>query len=141
MASPSIIKKILLADDDVDDQWFFANFLKQRPDIEILPSMTNGSELLEYLDKLPGEENFPDLIILDQNMPKLNGAETLSALKSNERYNKINVVVYSTYTDKKLIEECTDLGAALVLAKPVSFEGYNLMISNVLTVLADPKYY
>ena len=136
MTSSLPFRKILLADDDVDDRWFFLDFLKHRPDIEILSSVTNGTELIEYLDKIKNEVDFPHLIILDQNMPKLNGTETLSLLKSHKRYNKIDIVIYSTHTDQKLIEDCTVLGAVLVIAKPVSFEGYNHMISSILNVIS-----
>ena len=137
MASPLSLKKILLADDDVDDRWFFVDFLKHRTDLEILSSMTNGKELIEYLDGISDDTNFPNLIILDQNMPKLNGKETLSILKNNVRYNKIDIIIYSTYTDQQLVEECMSLGAALVLAKPVSSEGYNHMISDILTATSN----
>ena len=137
MASPLSLKKILLADDDVDDRWFFVDFLKHRTDLEILSSMTNGRELIEYLDGISDDSNFPNLIILDQNMPKLNGKETLSILKNNVRYNKIDIIIYSTYTDQQLVEECMSLGAALVLAKPVSSEGYNHMISDILTATSN----
>lgn len=137
MASPLSLKKILLADDDVDDRWFFVDFLKHRTDLEILSSMTNGKELIEYLDGITDDANFPNLIILDQNMPKMNGKETLSILKNNVRYSKIDIIIYSTYTDSKLVEECMSLGAALVLAKPVSSEGYNHMISDILTATSN----
>lgn len=109
--------------------------MKNRADIVILSSVTNGAELIAYLEAIKNEIDFPHLIILDQNMPKLNGKETLSALRADTRYNKIDIVIYSTYADQKLIQECTGLGAIMVLAKPVSFEGYNQMISSILSVI------
>ena len=131
MAPRTSVKKVLLAEDDIDDRWFFTDFLKHRTDIEVLSSVTNGVEVLDYLSKT-SENDLPNIIILDQNMPKLNGKETLLELRTHDKYNKIAIVVYSTYTDYKLIEECTSLGATLVHAKPVSSEGYNQMINTIL---------
>ena len=130
------MKKVLLAEDDIDDRWFFMDFLKERTDIELLSSVTNGVEVLDYLERV-SEERYPDIIILDHNMPKLNGKETLMELKTNVKYNKIGVVVYSTYMDVKLVEECTSLGAVMVHAKPVSAEGYNQMIDDILNTYAS----
>ena len=70
------MKKVLLAEDDIDDRWFFMDFLKERTDIELLSSVTNGVEVLDYLEEVP-EDKLPNIIILDQNMPKLNGKVTL----------------------------------------------------------------
>jgi CheY-like chemotaxis protein len=62
-------KKILLAEDDSDDQKLFLDFLQNRNDILILPIVENGSRLLEVMQTLQAND-FPDLIILDQNMPQ-----------------------------------------------------------------------
>ena len=124
--------KILLADDDTDDRWFFLDFLRHRTDVTFLPSVTDGTEVVAYLNSLNRDADLPHVIILDQNMPKLNGRETLSVLKANPRYSKIAVVVYSTYTDQQLIEDCGLLGALTVQAKPVSLEGYNEMVDFII---------
>jgi len=124
--------KILLADDDTDDRWFFLDFLRHRTDVTFLPSVTDGTEIVAYLDSLSQDRDLPHVIILDQNMPKLNGKETLSKLKASQRYRKIAIVVYSTYTDQQLIEDCILQGALTVQAKPVSLEGYNEMIDLIL---------
>ena len=60
--------KILLAEDDSDDQKLFCDFLLHRTDIVLMPVAENGAEALEILERTTDEE-LPDLIILDQNMP------------------------------------------------------------------------
>ncbi|TDE12093.1 response regulator [Dyadobacter psychrotolerans] len=129
--------KILLADDDTDDRWFFQDFLKHRTDVAFFPSVTDGVEVLEYLNSVEADSDFPHVIILDQNMPKLSGKETLCELKANPRYSEIAIVIYSTYTDQKLIDDCRLLGALTVQPKPVSLEGYNEMIDAILKAYAE----
>ena len=129
-------KKLLLAEDDIDDQVLFKNFLDHRDDIIIMDVAENGVELIDSLEKIANDDSLPDLIVLDQNMPKRNGLQTLRLLKENGRYNHIPVMVYSTYTDTTLIKDSTDLGASLVVAKPISKDGYDKMIDDFLGVLA-----
>lgn len=135
MASPdNIRKKILLAEDDPDDVSFFFQYLGERPDLILLPPVENGEEVFEYLDKAHNG-SFPDLIILDQNMPKCNGLQTLAILKNNTAYENIPIFLYSTYTDAYLVKQSMLLGARSVLEKPVSVEGYHKMIDNMLGLL------
>jgi CheY-like chemotaxis protein len=122
-------KKILLAEDDKDDQDFFHDFLHDREDIYLLPIASNGEELLAYLKTAT---ELPDAIILDQNMPKLNGLQTLQQLKDSDRYSNITVMVYSTSTDETLIKKSNQLGATLVVSKPSSFKGYQRMIDELI---------
>lgn len=124
-------KKILLAEDDIDDQVFFHSFLHERQDILLLPPVENGEDLLEYLENISDREELPDIIVLDQNMPKLNGLQTLRILKSSGQYAHITVMIYSTYADENLIKQSMDSGAALVKTKPTSMEGYNRIIDEL----------
>ena len=135
MASPdNIVKKVLLAEDDPDDVGFFFQYLGERPDLLLLPAVDNGEEVFEYLQKA-NNVTFPDLIILDQNMPKCNGLQTLAILKNNTQYENIPVFVYSTYTDAYLVKQSIQLGAVSVLEKPVSVEGYHKMIDEMLELI------
>lgn len=126
--------KILLAEDDGDDRTFFQEFLGDRTDLVLLPMVTNGAQVLDYLDAPPAPDAYPDIIVLDHNMPKLTGQETLQALKATEAHAAIPVVIYSTYVGQQLTQDCLAHGAALVLAKPDSPEGYNQMMDDILGV-------
>lgn len=121
-------KKVLLAEDDLDDQNFFYDFLKHRSDIFIMDPVENGVELFFFLENIKENEELPDLIILDQNMPKRNGLQTLQLLKETERYSHIPVMIYSTYTDEQLRKNSFQLGASTVETKPISKEEYNKMM-------------
>jgi len=127
-------RKILLADDDDDDREVFNTVISTKPDVTLMRCLENGREVIEFLDRLPSE-SLPDIIILDQNMPKMNGLETLEYLKAHERYARITVAIYSTFTDSRLVEQYRNLGAALVLTKPSRMEDYNTLVNNILNLL------
>lgn len=131
-------KKVILVEDDPDDRDLFTIFFSKRKDLSLLPTMENGFALLEYLEKSKSDE-LPDLIVLDQNMPMLNGKQTLSFLKSNPRYVSIPAVIYSTYTDTNLIIDCSNLGASMVAVKPVDREGYQKMMDDFLELIKDDQ--
>lgn len=128
-------KKILLAEDDLDDQKLFHDFLFQRDDIELMSFVENGEELLDTLGTISEVKYLPDLIILDQNMPKKNGIQTLQDLKNEDRYANINVVIYSTHADKQLQSDAIKNGASKVISKPVTKQGYGEMIDDLLKLI------
>lgn len=130
------IKKILLADDDADDREIFVRVLGQKHNVSLLNTFENGKEVIEYLETVNTPEQLPNLIILDHNMPKMNGTETLGRLKSDDRFSSINVVIYSTYSDNKMRETCRELGAAMVLTKPSSMKEYEATIDKFLGIVA-----
>lgn len=110
-----MVKKFLLIDDDQEDQELVVmalQELKQAPRIE---SALNG---IEALNKLKNIDEFPDLILLDLNMPKMNGFEVLKELKMNPKFSNIPVVIFSTSTNHSHIETASDLGAAKFVTKP-----------------------
>jgi CheY-like chemotaxis protein len=128
-------KKILLAEDDADDQKFFYEFLKMRTDVILLPVAENGEEIFDSLSNLSEATNLPDLIVLDQNMPKRNGLQTLQRLKDSRNYKRIPVFIYSTYADDALRQQSMAAGATFVFSKPYTSEGYHAMINAMLNFL------
>ena len=129
-------KKILLADDDADDRGIFEQILLGKKDVELLATVEDGLEVIDYLKIVSDNSHLPDLIILDHNMPRMNGKQTLGYLKSSHRYLHIPVVIYSTYSDHKLIDECVILGASMVASKPAGYNEYKAMINQFLQIIA-----
>ena len=129
-----IKKAVILAEDDSDDQFLFVNFLSDHPVMDLASAVANGEELITVLENTT-DENLPSAIILDQNMPKMNGLNTLQYLKSNDRYARIPVMVYSTYINDMLIRNCMNAGAAMVLSKPEDKDGYHKMIADFFQVI------
>ena len=109
--------KILLAEDDVDDQELLAEaFTEIDPTID-LQSFSTGKKFLTHLDSLPDSE-IPDMIILDYNIPEINGAEILKRLEQNARYQDIVKLVWSTSNSTLYEHSCISLGAQAYLVKP-----------------------
>lgn len=130
-------KRVLLAEDDQDDRLIFQEFLEDRKDFLLISTVENGVEIFEFLNSVKSKNELPQLIILDKNMPKINGVEALKLLKSEDKFNMISVVIYSTYIDQNLINTCKALGAAAILPKPFTKKGYNEMMDEFLRTTKD----
>ena len=113
---------ILLADDDPEDREIISEALQQVDDKAVLNLVENGEQVLLSLDKNGTSPTLPCLIILDLNMPKLNGTETLRILKTEDRFKNIPVIIYSTSINPLEKEKCMKLGAHSYLTKPVSIK-------------------
>lgn len=124
-------KKILLVDDDTDDRLIFQEILGEIDSEAAVVTAENGLEMVALLDKMPDDE-LPDMIILDQNMPRMTGRESLIFLKENPRYRDISTIIYSTYQIQDFYQECLELGAQDVVAKPDTMQAYREMIEEFL---------
>jgi CheY-like chemotaxis protein len=91
-----MIKTILWADDDADDLMMMKEILLKNSRNYQIVEVHNGREALDYLQKAQDKLNLPSLIILDINMPILDGKETLSIIKKTEGFSEIPVVVFTT---------------------------------------------
>lgn len=128
-------KAILLVDDDADDRMLFEEIYADLGyDKSMLKQLENGQEVVEYVSNVKPND-LPALIILDHNMPKMTGEQTLRYLKSKPEYSAIPVVVYSTSIFGQFADECKDLGAVLVLEKPGLYRDYNDMIAKVMALV------
>src|SRR5438309_8748978 len=87
--------RIVWVDDDKDDLEVFKEILKELQIDHKLVEFHNGKEVLDHLNTLQ-ETDFPCLIVLDMNMPVLDGRRTLSQIKSQQRYNQIPIVIFTT---------------------------------------------
>jgi CheY-like chemotaxis protein len=90
----------------------------------------NGEEALDILED---KTNYPDLILLDLNMPKLDGKEFLLILKNNTHLKHIPIVILTTSGNQKDIHECYILGIAGYILKPLKYDDYVTKIKNVLS--------
>jgi CheY-like chemotaxis protein len=112
---------ILLADDDPDDQMLIADAFTAIDTTLYLNVVGDGHAVLDYLQKLSSEQ-FPCLIVLDYNMPGLNGLEVLRLLRGDSRYKNIPKVILSTTDNPQFVKECMNNGADKYLIKPVSYQ-------------------
>jgi CheY-like chemotaxis protein len=123
--------KVILAEDDPDDQEIFQEALKQSDVNAELTIVSNGKELVDTL-KDNNQEN-PDIIFLDLNMPVKDGKEALKEIKTDEELKEIPAVVLSTSDNPKEIKESFQAGANLYLTKPNSFKAFVLLLRKVFS--------
>jgi CheY-like chemotaxis protein len=113
-------KPILLVEDDKIDQMTVKRALREINATNKLIITNNGEEALDYLQHPENES--PTLILLDINMPRMNGIEFLKIIKKDERYRKIPVVILTTSKEDKDRFESFDLGVAGYMVKPVVYK-------------------
>jgi CheY-like chemotaxis protein len=132
-------KSILLVDDDNDDQLLFQEALEEVADVVHCFISCNGIDALEKLNS--AETSLPDLIIMDVNMPIVNGIECLRAIKKSETLKAIPVIMYSTSCSQECEDDCLNSGAAGYMEKPSC---YLLLCKQIKHILefgypANPK--
>lgn len=118
---------ILMADDDEDDRMLTAEALEESRLSNQIHFVENGEEALDYLYRRGRYEDpklspRPGLILLDLNMPKKDGRETLREIKADPQLRRIPVVVLTTSRAECDVYRSYDLGANTYIAKPVTFD-------------------
>lgn len=121
---------ILLIEDDVIEVMKFNRVLKNLEFNHQIIEATNGEEALDILKK---KEIVPDIIILDLNMPKLNGIEFLNILKTDDTLKFIPAIILTTSNNHKDVLECYKIGIAGYILKPLKYEEYVDRIAKLLT--------
>lgn len=128
---------ILMADDDADDRLLASEALEESELAYSLEFVTDGVELWEYLtskgDYATAPKPLPGIILLDLNMPRMDGLEVLKKIKKDRRLRLIPVVVLTTSSAEEDLVRSYSLGAASFLTKPVTFEG----LVNLMSTLAQ----
>jgi len=123
---------VIFADDDADDLELITGFFKQyNREINVL-EFKDGKEVLKFLDDFALNANAPMLIILDINMPRMNGKETLMAIRQHPNYQHIPVMLYSTSNDSRDKLFCQKFNASWV-NKPSDVEG----VKQIARIIAD----
>lgn len=123
---------ILVADDDIDDQEMISESLHDLDENCTIEVVSNGQEAINRLENtaLP----HPCLVILDLNMPILNGLETLARIREKPALQGIPVVVFTTSDSSESRRKSLTLGALDYLVKPDDYNG-------ILTVTAKMMEY
>ena len=119
--------KILLIEDDEIERMKFSRVASKMGNHTIIEA-ENGERALETLDQI----ETPNLIVLDLNMPKVNGIEFLKILKSNSSLNYIPIIVMSTSNNRNDIKKCYEIGVSGYMIKPLHYEDYKNKISNLI---------
>ncbi|GAB2638335.1 response regulator [Emticicia sediminis] len=115
---------ILICDDDEDDLYLVKSVFNDTKFSNQIVYLKNGVELLDYLQNQTNETAV-GLVLLDLNMPKMDGREALKMIKSNPEFRRIPVIILTTSNSPQDIHQCYELGANCFITKPSSYEGLN----------------
>jgi CheY-like chemotaxis protein len=122
---------ILCVDDDADDLQLLHESLKGANEDYIVLEAHNGRQALDILYRLKISDNAPCLIILDINMPVLNGKETLSIIKKDEALKSIPIVVFTT-SGSYLDQQFCHLYGVEMITKPPNFHNFKSIVQKLL---------
>lgn len=112
-------KPILLLEDDLVDQEAVSMALEELKVINKIEACSNGEEGLEYL-----KHQLPVIILLDLNMPKMDGFDFLKVVKNDKNFKRIPVIVFTTSSEERDKVESYNLGVAGYIVKPSSHEKF-----------------
>lgn len=111
-------KYLLYADDDEDDKAILVEMMRRIDPAITVVTTENGVDAVKFLEALKDKQALPACIVLDMNMPIMNGIQTLGALKKSPVYNTIPVFLFSTSSNPSDIATTNELGAEAFVTKP-----------------------
>jgi CheY-like chemotaxis protein len=140
MGNNDDVFNVLMADDDTDDCLLVKSAFQEMGIAHDLRFVGDGKELLEYLYNLGGFADpekcpRPNLILLDLNMPRIDGREALARIKSDPQLKNIPILVLSTSREERDMEWSKKAGASSFLTKPEVFEDLTDMLSKFCTAI------
>lgn len=127
----SILKKIFLVEDDMDDQFFFTKAVGEIKNAHLLGIAKNGSEAIDMMEN---PDKLPDIIFMDNNMPVMGGIECLTRLKKNSLTKDIPVIMLTT--DIGCAENARELGAKAFIKKPSNLKILHDKIEQMINLFA-----
>ena len=121
MSTP--VKIVMVEDDHGHAKLIEKNIRRANISNEIV-HFDSGQPALDYLFSDEVRANGPMLILLDLNLPDMQGTDILAEVKKDERLKRAPVVVLTTTDDKAEIQRCYDLGCNVYITKPVDYESF-----------------
>lgn len=119
---------IFIADDDEDDRYLLKLSLQKSFPMCLVRFFENGQDLLDALHEEP-TNTLPQLILLDLNMPVMDGFNTLTSIKQHKSLKAIPTVILTTSDNPGDVKKCYHLGCNAYMTKPGSFDQLTGMVS------------
>lgn len=128
--------QILLIEDDPGDRKLVSRFFEKAKVTNQINKVKDGEEALDYLHQRGEFEDSddapaPDLILLDLNLPRIDGREVLEKMKSNEDLREIPVIVLTTSEEDEDVHRSYDLGASSYIVKPVDMAQFSDVVQAI----------
>ena len=122
--------RILVAEDNEDHAYLLRLAFEDGKVHNDLVFVGDGIEAIEFLDSCESLDDLPGLILLDINMPRMDGFEALEKIKTSKRYRHIPVVVLTSSDREEDVARSYEGGACSFVSKPVKFEDFRDVIAN-----------
>lgn len=135
---PVSSKYILLGEDDIDDEELLKEVFTRIDPSYSLEFVNNGRNVINRLQEME-KYGMPSLIVLDYNMPTLNGAEILQELKRLRRFDEVPKIIWSTSDSNTYRTICLELGARDYVIKPSNMQGLAEVARYMLSFCAVPQ--
>lgn len=124
-------KLILLVEDSPDDEALTIRALKKNKLLNEVFVAHDGAEALAFLFGDDSDGRLPELVLLDLNLPKVNGLEVLRRIRADERTKMLPVVILTTSDEDRDRVESYKLGANSYIRKPVDFEQFSSAVQQL----------
>jgi DNA-binding response OmpR family regulator len=134
--------KIIMIEDDFGHAKLIEKNIRRAAINNEIKHFSDGSTATEYLFSQKVRENGPLLLLLDLNLPDMQGVDILARVKADDHLKRMPVVVLTTTDDKVEIQRCYDLGCNVYITKPVDYEAFATAIRQLglfLSVIQVPE--
>jgi CheY-like chemotaxis protein len=121
MSTPVSVLPILLVEDNPMDLDLTLRAFRKKKFANEIQVARDGEEALAFFPRWEAGEAMPAVILLDINLPKVNGLEVLRQLKAHERFRRIPVVMLTSSREDRDLKSAYDLGVNSYIEKPVNF--------------------
>jgi CheY-like chemotaxis protein len=126
---------IFIVDDDAEDQLMIEAFFNDINVDDALKCFDNGQQVIDYLEKITDQTLYPKVIVLDLNMPIMNGVQTLLHIKRDVRLKNIPVIIFTTSENDNEKRKCLSYGALDYLIKPMTYEEGQKIIQKIASFI------
>lgn len=133
MAKPNHL--IVMADDDVDERYLMQHAFADLGMEDSIRIFDSGEDAITYILKLAQLDIYPDLILLDYHMPRMNGGEVLQQLKRLPLFSAIPVVLFSTDFSPLLEQRLLEMGATALVRKGFSVAECNALALRIAEII------
>jgi CheY-like chemotaxis protein len=132
---------IIMVEDDAGHARLIEKNLRRSGIMNELIHFDNGRSVLEHIfeEQLNSDIHEKTLILLDLNLPEIDGFEVLERLKGDERTKKIPIIILTTTSNPQEIDRCYNLGCNIYITKPVDYQNFSEALAKLGMMLAVVK--
>lgn len=129
--------RIVLIEDDADDVELLQEALESRNVPFSMTLLKDGSAAISHFQQT---EEFPDIVIMDFNLPRVHGREVIKKIRSNPRFSKTPILILSTSSSKEDIAYAYQVGADKYLVKPATVEAIRDTVNTILELARNTAF-